>query len=103
MAFGDDWLHQFPRELAFGQIVAPVLLEAFVCHPQVIGRNGRGQVVGDVDVNMMAKEFDAKGIITVDGSCQLGLRFIPGFCLTEGDMWGRVVNQGKGTHPEVVA
>jgi hypothetical protein len=58
--------------------------------------------MGDVDVDVVAEEFDPTGIGAMDGAKKLSFSFIPITSWCERNVGGCVVNNREGTHPEVV-
>jgi hypothetical protein len=70
--------------------------------PQIVRRNSGGNVMGDVDVDVVAEEFDPTGICAMDGAKKLSFSFIPVTSWCERNVGGCVVNDSEGTHPEVV-
>jgi hypothetical protein len=60
-------------------------------------------VVRDVDGDVVAEELHPPRVLAVDGAAQLRLRGVPLLSGLEGDVGRRVVDDGEGGHPKVVA
>ena len=56
----------------------------------------------NVDIDVVAEEFDPAGVVAVDGAKELSLSLIPFLRWSEGNVGCCVVNDGEGTHPEVI-
>ncbi len=61
-------LHQRPREATFIKLVTPFFLKTLMSQPQIVGRNRSGNMMGNVDINVVAEEFYPTGIIAVNGA-----------------------------------
>lgn len=51
----------------------------------------------------MGEEFNPTWEVTVDSTCELSLSGVPGGSWLEWDVWGSVMDDREGGHPEVVA
>ena len=102
MALLGNLPHQRPRKPCDLEVFAPVFGQAFVGHPQFVGGNRRGQVMGNVDVNVVAQKLDPTGIFAMNRTRELRVGFAPVVGLIKRDLRRSVVHQGEGAHPEMV-
>jgi hypothetical protein len=63
-----NFLHQRPGELTLIKIIAPLFFEDAMRLPQLIRGNCSGNVVGNVNVNLVAEEFYTSRVIAVNGA-----------------------------------
>jgi hypothetical protein len=61
-------LHQRPGETTLIKFISPFFLKTAMSEAQIIGRNSSGNVMGDMNVDVVAEEFHPTGIITVDSA-----------------------------------
>ena len=67
MAAIDNLPHQLPGELSFWlHPVAPVLLKAAMCLPQLIGRNRSRNVMRNVDADIVTEPFNPARVVAVN-------------------------------------
>mmetsp|Transcript_26683 Transcript_26683/g.45979 ORF Transcript_26683/g.45979 Transcript_26683/m.45979 type:complete len:418 (+) Transcript_26683:623-1876(+) len=66
VALGGDIAEELPREAAFVQVLAPVLLQSSPRHTQIVVRDRSRDVMRNVDVNVVAQKLNPSRIVAVN-------------------------------------